>query len=207
MKQCLILCASDIGNTAVPEDFSEGCFVICADGGQRHLSKLHLKPDLIVGDFDSGNVPENAPCEVIRLPAEKDVTDTFFAAEEGIRRGCTDFLLLGATGGRLDHTMANLSLLWHLSEQGFSARLLDEGNEAFILKEGSTVLKKGRYRYFSLFAYEREAFGVTLEGARYPLADARLCSTFPLGVSNEFLGEKASVKVARGPLLIILSRG
>ncbi len=207
MKRCLILCASDIGNTAVPEDYSEDCFVICADGGQRHLSKLRLKPDLIVGDFDSGSVPENAPCEVIRLPAEKDVTDAFFAAEEGLRRGCTDFLLLGATGGRLDHTIANLSLLWHLSEQGFSARLLDEGNEAFILKEGKAVLKKGRYRYFSLFAYEREALGVTLGGARYPLVNARLRSTFPLGVSNEFLREEVSVHVERGPLLIILSRG
>ena len=96
-------------------------YYIFCDSGLKHLEPLGVLPDLIVGDFDSHPVP-HLPVETIRLPREKDDTDTMFAAREAQRRGFSEVLLLGAIGRRLDHSLGNVAILYWLAAQGMVAQ-------------------------------------------------------------------------------------
>ena len=128
MKRCVIVGGAPIADCeSQKEYFKEGDFFIVCDCGLRHCVPLGITPDLIIGDFDSHPLPE-ADCEIIVLPREKDDTDTFFAAKEGIRRGFDEFLLIGVIGGRLDHTLGNVSILLYLDSLGKSAIAADDAD-------------------------------------------------------------------------------
>ena len=180
-----------------PDDF----FVFC-DGGLRHLPRLHAVPDLIVGDFDSADRPA-AGTEIIALPREKDDTDTVYAAREAVRRGFEDFLLLGAAGGRLDHTLGNLSLLLWLDSRGKTAILADDYSDMQIVS-GKTARIEDSVPYFSLLNISGTARGIEITGAKYPLSDAEIRCDYQYGISNEVLpGRTAEVSVREGNLLLI----
>lgn len=179
-----------------------GDFAVYCDSGLRHRQALGLEPSLIVGDFDSWEDPHDGT-ETLILPREKDDTDTVFAAKEMLQRGCRDFLLVGAAGGRLDHTLANLSLLLLLDDAGARAVLADDSSLTRVVSREEVRIEDA-WSYFSLLAAGGDAAGVTVTGAKYPLEDAALTSSFPLGVSNEVLpGETAVVRVGRGRLFLI----
>lgn len=179
-----------------------GDLVIASDGGYAGLSALGITPHLVVGDFDSlGCVPDHPA--VCQLPCEKDDTDTGHAIQLALERGYTRFVLLGCLGGRLDHTVANLQLLNDLSQRGAAALLVGNGQAASAVTDGSICFPASFRGFCSVFCLEGRAGGVTLEGLKYPLADAQLTERFPLGVSNEFLGVPAAVRVKHGTLLVI----
>ena len=117
MKRCFIFAAGTFcGLRERPGD--PGDLVIAADAGFRICRKLGITPDLLMGDFDSMEAPKDF-AHLIRAPVEKDDTDTMLAVKEGLRQGCTDFLLYGGTGGeRLDHTLANFQALLYLRRHG-----------------------------------------------------------------------------------------
>lgn len=202
MSKCIIFAAGEIKDFSKPlEIISKGDFVICADNGRRHAERLGIKPDIIIGDFDS-SVPVSGE-NVIRLPAEKDDTDTSAALKEGLSRGYKDFRIFGALGGRLDHTAANISLLSLLLDGGAHGTITGDDAEIIMIKNSSVSVKKNGYRYMSVFAYGGNAVGVTLEGVKYPLNDYTMQSSFPIGVSNEISGCEARVSVKDGRLLIM----
>lgn len=190
---------------AAPEcvDFSlrPGDAVIAADGGLAHLQARGLRPDWVVGDFDSlGSTPTGD--HVLVYPAEKDDTDTMLALKLGWEKGFRLFYLLAATGGRMDHTVANLQALSWLAARGGRGVLADPqacltvigpGRLSFPARESGTV---------SVFAWGGPAHGVTLTGLRYTLDHATLYADFPLGVSNHFIGCEATVQVESGQLLV-----
>ena len=177
-------------------------FLVYCDGGLRHSRFLHAEPDLVVGDFDSGERPVTA-AEVIDLPREKDDTDTVYAAREAVRRGFSDFLLLGAAGGRLDHTLGNLSLLLWLSARGKTALLVDDYSDMEVVSDRE-VLIGDSVSYFSLLNISGTARGVDITGAKYPLSNAEISADYQYGISNEVLpGQTAAVKVREGNLLLI----
>ena len=129
MKRCVIIGGADINNyDFIREKLSPDDYFIFCDSGLKHLAALGVQPHLIVGDFDSHENPQ-LPVETIVLPREKDDTDTFFAVKEALRRGFDDFLLLGVIGGRLDHSLGNLSILLYLQQQGKHGRILDDHSE------------------------------------------------------------------------------
>lgn len=182
-----------------------GDLVIAADGGWERLKEKGIRPDVIVGDFDSSAPPAAAEAEkIIRVPCKKDDTDSALAAKEGIRRGYENFVFYGCLGGALDHTFANIQLLYGLMKQGFRGCLAGDGVTAVVLTGGKTAhfdRLSGRVSVFSLTGVSR---GVTLAGLEYPLRDAVLTSDTPLGVSNRGLGGPASVSVGEGALLLLL---
>ena len=179
-------------------------YMVYCDCGLRHEKALGRAPDLIVGDFDSHEDP-HAAAETIVLPHVKDDTDSFFAAKEALRRGFRDFLLLGMTGARLDHTLGNLALLRMLEGAGAKALLVDDYSETEIVSGEAAVADE--FPYFSLLPYGGAAEGVTITGAKFPLAGARLAPSSSLGVSNEPLpGETAHIRVAAGRLLLVRVR-
>jgi len=196
---CYIVCALPQNQTFSPKP---GDLVIAADGGYAHMGGI--KPDLVVGDFDSlGYVPADE--QVVRHPAEKDDTDTMLAARIGIERGYRAFVLLGGVGGRLDHTLANIQTLAFLRENGARAALIGEGETITMLQDESLRFRAGLSGIISVFSYGAVAYGVYERGLAYALTDATLTDTNPLGVSNAFTGEPAEVSVREGRLVVLFT--
>ena len=179
-----------------------GDYVIAADRGYDSLMAYGVNPDLVVGDFDSlGEVP-NHP-NVIQLPAEKDDTDMVFALRQGLDLGYRRFVMLGGVGGRLEHTLGNLQLLDWLASQGAQGFLAGEKTVATAVRNGTLTFPAAMSGYLSVLCNSGTARGVTLRGLKYPLERYTMTGSFPLGVSNQFLGQPASVSVEDGCLLLL----
>lgn len=189
----------------------EDDFIICADGGFLHARSEGIEPDILIGDFDSMNdIPDDfvsgCGCEIIRLAAEKDDTDTMICLKYGIEHGYEEFFILGGLGGRLDHTVANLQTMSYAIDRKKSVWFLDGKNRTTLRTPGKLTVKKEDGFKISLFAFTESCEGVCISGVKYPLKDCVLGNSFPLGVSNEFLSDQAEISHTSGKLLIILSR-
>ena len=180
--------------------------VIAADGGYARLKQAGIRPDLVIGDFDSlGWIPEEN--QVVTLPEVKDVTDTWAAIELGRERGYRSFWLYNCTGGRIDHTLANIQTLAMLAEQGMTGVLVDQ-TQLITAVSGSTVeFSPACSGFLSVFSHSDRCTGVTLKGLKYELEHAELTNRFPLGVSNAFLGQPASVTIGSGVAVLVYDRG
>ena len=203
MKRCVIVGGADIGRyDRIRACLKADDFYICCDSGLKHREGLGIAPDLIVGDFDSYENP-HLEAETIVLPCEKDDTDTVFAVKEALKRGFQDFLLIGVIGGRLDHTLGNISLLLMLDARGNHAAALDDCSELEIVSD-RPVRIESRYPYFSLLNISGLARGVTIRNAKYPLSGAEITCEYQYGISNEVLpGMTAEVSVEEGRLLLV----
>ena len=149
MKRCVIVGGADINNY----EYIKNClhnddFVVFCDSGLKHLEYLQVTPGLIVGDFDSHKNP-NLDVETIVLPCEKDDTDTVYAVKEAIKRGFDEFLLIGVIGGRLDHTLGNVSILLHLESLGKKGKIIDDYSEMEIVSKEPAFIDDS-YAFFSL---------------------------------------------------------
>jgi len=201
MKRCFIFAAgSFFGLHQQPEGND---LIIAADAGYRICRQEGIVPTLLLGDFDSMDVPTDAS-PVYRLPVEKDDTDTMAAIRYGLRQGCTEFHIYGGTGGkRLDHTLANLQALLFLRRHGVRGWLYDDDFIwTAIENEALTVHRTVEWGILSLFCLGEKAEGVSLTGVQYPLTDGALTPEFPLGVSNHILEPEASVCVRCGALIV-----
>ncbi len=202
MKQCIIFCGGEFDRLHMP--IRPGSFIIAADKGLEHLQKLGLSPDLILGDFDSlGYRPQGAQV----FPVEKDDTDAMLAVRAGLEAGCDEFFLYGALDGdRVDHTMANFQLLAYLAQRRAKGTLLGLRQCAAVLKDG-TLRFPGEYRgIFSVFCLGSDATGVTIRGGQYEAENVTLSASFPLGVSNHFVGKSVEISAESGLLLVIYDR-
>jgi len=182
----------------------ENSLIIAADAGYHHLTARGISPDILLGDFDTiGEIPSH--CNIKRFPAEKDYTDTELALLEGIEQGCRSFVICGALGGkRLEHTIANLMLADSYAQKGYDITLTD--GEYVVKAIHNTELKfsKSEQGFVSVFTLSGKAEGVSIKGLKYELCKAVLDASSPtLGVSNEFIGENASISVSNGTLIIM----
>lgn len=200
MKRCFIYSAGTF--YGLRERPRPGDFQIAADAGLLLCRQLGLEPDLIIGDFDSMPQPEDAPS--VRVPVEKDDTDTMLAIRAGLHEGCTEFYCYGATGGRrLDHTLANLQSLAFLRRHGARGYVYDDCFVYTVMEDETlTIAQAVPWGLLSVFSLESPASGLTLRGVQYPLTDAALDSAFPLGVSNHILAPQAEISVRSGLLLV-----
>lgn len=180
-------------------------FVIAVDAGYRLLEEQGIDSDLVIGDFDTLQYVPSHP-NVIVLKAEKDDTDMLAAVREGVRAGYREFHIYCGTGGRLDHTVANLEILAGLSGNGRQGFLIDRDSVATAITDGSLFFPAEASGYVSVFSHTEKSEGVFLKGLKYPLEDAVLENSFPLGISNEFTGVESSVSVGRGTLLVFFPR-
>ena len=209
--KCFVIGAGDL--TVGTLEVSKKDFVIAVDGGLGYCSLLGVEPDLILGDFDSVS-PEEAkavealeqqiPERILRLPREKDDTDMLAALKEGLRRGYRDFRIYGGTGGRFDHTLANIQCLLYLKKHGAVGYLVDGTGMILVLMDESVEFQKELEGYLSLFSLTEESVGVTIRGMKYPLEQAVVRNDVPIGISNEFTGEAAVVSVEKGQLVCML---
>ncbi len=203
-KTCIIIAGGDVTEQIY---LPEHAFVICADCGYLHALKQQIIPDLLVGDFDSytDQLPEKT--EIVRLPIEKDVSDTWYAVQWAMEHGFENFEIYGACGGeRIDHTIANLQLMRFMAMKHLNA-VLYAGIQILltVTPEKSFCFQKEAYPHFSVFALSNICRGVTIKGAKYALENAELVSHFPLGLSNE-TEDQAEISVQEGNLLLILTK-
>jgi thiamine pyrophosphokinase len=180
--------------------------IICADSGYDHAVKMGLDADIVVGDFDSTGLaaclPEKA--KIVRLPAEKNLTDTEAALHEARKAGAREFLFAGVTGTRADHTLTNVFMLRSCLERGEDAEIIDEHN-AVKMTDSRLEITGEEGALVSLVPL-CDCFGVTTEGLKYPLLNAELRLGEGRGVSNVMTGESASAGVEKGVLLVIRAR-
>ena len=204
--RCVIFTARCDGDLRRAYSPRPGDFVLCADAGWQLARAAGVRPDLVIGDFDSSDAPKDVPS--VRVPAEKDDTDTLLCLKHGLRRGYDDFWIAGGLGGRPDHALANLQSLRFAAGQGARAVLCDGINWATVLTGGSIrvprdVLGPGPVK-LSVFALDEICRGVTIRGAKWQMEEGTLSNAFPLGVSNEFTGECAEIAVREGGILVIV---
>ena len=202
MRTCVIFCAA--GFDSLAEGIGNEDLVIAADGGLKHTQGLGIRPDVILGDFDSlGFVPEGA--EV--FPVEKDDTDAMLAVRRGLDRGYRRLVIYGGLDGeRLDHTLANFQTLQYLADRDAAGYLVGKRYLATVVKNGTLSFSAGAEGVLSVFCLGPDAKEVTLTGLQYPLENGVLTSGFPLGVSNHFVGEKAEISVKNGSLFVLWDR-
>lgn len=202
MAKCVIFNAGAFDDLIEPIGTDD--FVLAADGGLNHTTRLGITPHAILGDFDSlGYIPEKAIC----FPREKDDTDSMLAIRIGLEKGYRSFVLYGALDGpRIDHSVANFQALQFLADAGAQGFLVGSQFIATVIKDSSVVLNGTPDSLVSVFCLGADASGVTLQGLKYPLNNATLSAGFPLGVSNRFAQSRASICVEQGSLLILYDR-
>ena len=210
--KCIVIGARDLtlGNIAVGEED----FVIAVDGGLGYCGVLEVEPDLLIGDFDSVSEEEEKavrlleqeiPDRVIRLAREKDDTDMLAALKEGLARGYRQFHIYAGTGGRFDHTLANIQCLLYLKKRDAVGYLIDGTGMMLVICGEAVHFRKNLEGTLSLFSLGEKANGVTISGMKYELENAVLTNDFPIGISNEFIGEEAMISVEEGELVCMIS--
>lgn len=201
MKTCFIIGAGEFFENSLA--VKPGDMVIAADGGYLHLEKIGVKPDFIMGDFDSSAKPDFPDIAVFN--SEKDDTDTMLAVKYGFENGYSRFEIFGGTGGRLDHTFANIQTLSFIEKCGGQGFLYSK-DQVFTVTASKMEFDCEHKGKISVFSLNENSTGVCEEGLKYSLDNAELTNDNPLGVSNEFVGKAARISVESGKLLIVYER-
>ena len=177
-------------------------YIIAADGGYTHLQNHGFTSHMLLGDFDSLDEVPHHP-NIIRHPAVKDDTDSMLAIKAGLSLGYKSFMIFGALGGRLDHTLANLQALSYLVQHQATAFLIGEGMVITAIKDKELRFAEEKQGYISVFCLGEKASGVYLNGFKYPLANATLTGDIPLGVSNAFTSSLGDISAKQGILTVL----
>lgn len=204
MKTCYIFGALDIATDKSLFLKNDKDIIIAADKGLNTLEKLGIIPDLIIGDFDSlGFIPSGN--NIIKHPVIKDDTDTMLSVKTALNMGYKYFEVYGCIGGRLDHTLANIQTASFVAENNGVAVFYDDKNNTAltVIKDNSITFSNECKGKISAFSLSDKSTGVTEKGLFYELENDTLTNSFPLGVSNEFIGKDAVISVKKGELCII----
>ena len=205
MKRCVIISAVEI-DFPIEKMIRESDYVICADKGWQNAVAHGIRPDLIIGDFDSSPRPERIDASVTVLPIEKDDTDTYYVSRYAIEHGFTDVLLRGVLGGkRIEHTIANIQTLLFFAENRVNATAVDKYSQLMVVKDGNISIPDMPGKYFSVYSLTDKSEGVKIRGAKYPLDNYTMINSYPIGTSNEFIGERVDISVEKGSLLIVIT--
>ncbi|TGB04886.1 thiamine diphosphokinase [Halobacillus salinus] len=185
---------------------------IGADQGAEVLLEHGITPDVAIGDFDSvtkdskRKIREHAKV-FDEYPNEKDETDLELAIRGALKQNPSHILLFGVTGGRMDHTLANVQILYPLLKEGIKATVIDKQNRVSLVEAGKHTLKTNRaYPYVSFLPVTFDVTGITLEGFYYPLNEADLPYGSTLCISNQLIEDLGTFSFRSGILLVIRSK-
>ena len=205
-----IFIGGEVEESAISSPIPDDALVIAADSGYDTMKKLGIanRCNIAVGDFDSiKDCSFPSSVKVVRVPAEKDFTDTRLAIDTALEGGAEEIVLIGGLTGRLDHTLSNLYLIEQLTKVGIPSIIFDGNNRIHYLKERSSILiPRGEYKYFGIICSEKEARGVKIDGAKYTLSNASISRSDPsFAISNEVNSNFAMISCKKGGLFIIES--
>lgn len=201
-KRCVIVSG---GEYDLFPELNKDDFIIACDKGYSYALKRGVRPDLIIADFDSFKGKTDPEIPVLKYPCEKDDTDTMAAVKYAVEKSFSEVVLCCALGGRLDHGYANLQSCVYAVEKGLRASVFGEREKVTFIKNRSLEVKKEEGSSLSVFSITDKSEGVSVTGSKYELRDAVLVNSFPLGVSNEWKGDKAVISVRSGILMIVES--
>ena len=208
-KKAFIYTGGTVFDEYVKEKPQKDDLIIAADAGYLVAKRMGITPNVLLGDFDTlgaENIPEGIEC--LRVPAEKNDTDTQLAVSTAIERGATEIVIVGGLSGRLDHTLSTLAILeklWERKNDRIYATLTDGKNRVRFLRNSGTILPRSQYRYFSLIAADELVKGITLDGCKYPLKNGRISRRHQWAVSNEITGNCALIEIRRGGVWVVES--
>jgi len=191
---------------------SSGALVLAANGGSRHVQALGLTPDLVIGDLDSISPALREQFEaqgvaVRQAPARKDETDLELALLHAAAQGAEQIVVVGALGGRLDMTLANILLMTHPALGSTHIELWTGSQTAWLIRPPGADVRGQPGDTLSLVPLAGDAIGVTTHGLEYPLADDVLVFGPARGVSNVITAPGARVELREGLLLAIHTTG
>lgn len=217
MKKCLIVTGGELDLAFARSFLKREAFdkVIAVDGGLETAEALKLVPDYVVGDFDT--VKPSVLDRFRQVPyivweqhrPEKNETDTELARSRALTLGCGRIVFLGATGGRLDHMLGNIHVLYACLQKGVEAWIVDRRNRLYLLDEGKTFYRDQQWgKYVSFLPYTEQVTGITLTGFQYPLnkKDIHRGEEAGLCISNEIAEDRATLEFEEGVLICVESR-
>lgn len=202
--KCIIIGAGTFNEKYIP--ILENDLIICADGGYKYAKALNIHPHYLVGDFDSLD-EKDIDKDIIQLKASpiKDETDIYLAIQVGIEKGYKEFYIYGCLGGRLEHTFANIQILFNLKEKGIKAILFNENEIVEIYHNETVVFNDKNQGYISLFSYTPTS-RISIKNLKYNLENKELTYMFPLGIDNEFINEESNIIIHDGYVLSIINK-
>lgn len=208
-KTAFIYTGGTVFDEYVIEKPEKGDLIIAADAGYLTAKRLGFIPDVVLGDFDTlgeENIPDGVEC--LRVPTEKDDTDTQLAVHIAIERGAEEIVIVGGLSGRIDHTLSTLAILedlWERKENRVYAILTDGKNRVRFIRSSGTILPRSQYRYFSLIAADELVKGISIDGCKYPMRNGRISRRRQWAVSNEITGNCTLIEIKRGGVWIVES--
>lgn len=195
------------------EILDDSDYIICADGGAKHLIKMDIIPNVIIGDLDSiyeedKKVFVEKNVEFFKFPSDKDFSDTELALEYALSHNPSEVIFIGAIGSRMDHSIGNITLLKKLLDKDIRGKLINENNEIYLLnsRNNEMTLHGKKNEYLSIIPLSIIVKGITLTGFKFPLKDAEISIGSSLGISNEFNSDIVKIEIKEGLLLVIKAR-
>jgi len=203
-KRAVILCDGEPpSRNLLSNEIQNGQLFIVADGGAYTVLKYNLKPDIVIGDMDSFTPEENYDFNILEDP-DQDSNDLEKALNYALKEECTDVVVLGAAGQRIDHTLKNLSVLKQFTPKFTTIHFRDNYGKTFILPKNYT-LNQPIGTVVSLFPLSGKVEGIKTSGLKYPLNNESLENGIRDGSSNEIEHTPAKISYDSGDLLIFLS--
>ncbi|MCR4749191.1 MAG: thiamine diphosphokinase [Lachnospiraceae bacterium] len=204
MKTCLIISGGDY--SPLPDNIKFDYSIAC-DHGYDHARRLKIKPDLIVGDFDScaTDASEYEDIPVKTFPPQKDDSDTMLAIRYALSAGYRHIIICCALGGRLDHTLANIQSMAFVAQHGGDCELVSTSEYLRTFTGGVLNLPRKDGYSLSVYALSNNCSHVSISGSAYDCEDITITNYFPLGLSNYWKSDNVTVKMSDGILLIVES--
>lgn len=186
MNKTLIIGGGNFPKNIDIIQFSKGYDnIIAVDRGYELLLKDNIRPNYLLGDFDSikKNITIDSNIEIIKYPSEKSMTDMELAIEKSIELKSSFVVILGGTGSRLDHTFINVLLLKKLLENNIEGKIIDDNNEALLI-DGNKKIEKCDFKYLSIVPLFNNTI-ISIRGVKYPLNNKKVSYGSSLCISNE----------------------
>jgi len=214
MQNTLIVTGGSINKSFLERHLQENKYnyIIASDKGLEVLDSLNIKPNYIIGDFDSidtnvlNKYINSKNIELVKLNPIKDFTDTHMALKHAIEINSTNITILGAIGTRIDHTIANISVLKEALEKNILCTILNEQNKIFLIDKNITIKKEIEYPFISLIPLTTQVFGISLKGFKYNLENATISIGESIGISNEQIENEAEIGIKEGVLIVVKSK-
>lgn len=211
MMKALIISSGEIKDyNLLKKVVEDNDYIVCADGGVNHLLKIDKTPNIVLGDLDSVGKEElevlkKKSIEIKKFPPMKDETDTELCVDYLLEKGFKNITLMGVTGTRIDHMLANIYLLKKIYKAGYSGSIIDENNRIYYTEDKISLEKRKDY-FVSLIPINKEGVEISLEGFLYPLKNEHLDFGSTRGISNKIIEETGEIKLYSGCILVIESR-
>ncbi len=212
---CLIVTGGNVDLNLLNNYYNSNkdSLVIAVDKGLESLYKLNIIPDHIVGDLDSVNATilkhyqNNPQITIHKYIPEKDYTDTDIALKLAIKLAASNITIIGATGTRIDHMLANIHVLTYALDSKIPCHILDSNNKIYLINDSAKLNKDEAHgKYISLIPLTTSVEGLTLKGFKYPLNNYCLTIGKSLGISNEIIQDIATIDLKSGTLIVIESK-